>query len=68
MLNCIDHHFSKFVVSYLIKQKTGQVIVEKLKIYFRLYGIAKEIGTENGSEFNNKNVQNLLNSKNIVYI
>ena len=67
MLNCIDH-FSKYVVSYLIKQKTGKVITEKLKHFFRKFGEPKEIGTDNGSEFNNKFVKKLLDSKGIKHI
>ena len=59
MLNCIDH-FPKFVVSFLIENKSGKTISEKLNIYFRKYGIPKEIGTDNGSEFNNKNVKKLF--------
>ena len=36
MLNCNDH-FSKFVVSFLIENKLGKVVSEKLKIYFGKY-------------------------------
>ena len=36
MLNCNDH-FSKFVVSFLIENKLGKVVSEKLRIYFGKY-------------------------------
>jgi len=43
-------------------------VCNKLKLYFQNYGIPKEIGTDNGSEFNNKSVKKLLSSNSIKYI
>ena len=67
ILNIIDH-FSKYLVSYLINKKDASVIVEKLKLYFIKYGIPKQIGTDNGSEFVNKKVINLLANNNIEFV
>ena len=66
-LNLIEH-FSKYLISYLINKKDATVIVEKLKSYFRKYGIPKQIGTENDSELSNKKVKNLPANNNIEFV
>lgn len=67
LLNWVDH-FSKYVVSYLINKKTGVIIRDKLKSYFNKFGYPLQIGTDNGSEFNNKKVKKLLDTNNILHI
>jgi len=48
LLNYIDH-FSKYVVSFLLKTKKANVVCNKLNVYFKNYGVPIEIGTDNGS-------------------
>ena len=67
ILNIIDH-FTKYLVSYLISKKDATIIVEKLKLYFKKYGIPKQIGADNISEFTNKKVKDLLDKNNIAFI
>lgn len=67
LLNCIDH-FSKYVVSFLLKTKKANEVCNKLNVYFTDYGVPIEIGTDNDSKFNNNLVKSLLSSKNIKYI
>ena len=56
LLNCIDH-FSKYEVSFLLKIKKANEVCSKLDVYFKNYGVPKEIGTDKDSEFNN-NLEN----------
>ena len=68
LLNIIDH-FSKYLISYLIYNKKGQTISKKLAECFKKFGNPKEIGADdNGSEFSNKYVKNLLNNNNIKLV
>ena len=67
LLNILDH-FSKFLISYLIPNKYGKTISEKLNDCFNRFGTPKEIGSDNGIEFVNKHVTNLLNKKKINHI
>ena len=67
LLNISDH-FSKFIISFLLMNKNADSIVEKLKICFDKFNVSKQIGCDNGTEFNNKNVINLLESLNMQMI
>jgi len=51
-------HFLKYLFSFLIKDKKAKVIKSKLIIIFKKYGWPKQIGFDNGAEFNN----NIINS------
>ena len=61
-------HFSKFIVSYLIKDKTANTIVNKLQNCFNTYDIPEQIGCDNGSEFINKKVMELFNTNKISLV
>ena len=67
LLNIADH-FSKYLTSYLIKKKEGKSIADKLNTYFKKFGIPQQLGSDNGTEFVNKNVQKLLKSKDIIWV
>ena len=67
LLNIVDH-FSKYLLSYLITKKSAKIICEKLEHCFKTIGVPKQIGSDNGSEFVNKKVKNLLNKNNIKFI
>ena len=66
-LNVIDH-FSKFLFSFLLKNKNAKSIVSNLETCFKKYENPKQIGCDNGSEFNNSAVKSLLNNNNILMI
>ena len=51
-----------------MKNKCGKEITEKLKDCFIRFGKLEQIGSDNGSEFVNKTVKNLLDKNNIVFI
>ena len=51
-----------------IKKKSGKEIAIKLEECIKKFGIPEQIGSDNGSEFINKNVKNLLESNNIKFI
>jgi len=67
IFNILDH-FSKYLISFLIKNKLGKTIAENLENCFKKYGVPEEIGSDNGSEFVNKHVKNLLNKYKIKHI
>ena len=63
----ILEHFSKFLISYIINNKYGKTIAEKLSKCFEDYGVPEQIGSDIGNEFINKHVKKLLEKKNFVY-
>ena len=67
ILNCLDH-FSKFLFSFLLENKTAKEINDKLKLIFQINGFPEQIGSDNGSEFNNKLVKKLLSDNKIKFI
>ena len=60
--------FSKFIMTYKLTNKKSETIVSKLKLCFDKYGISEQLYCDNGTEFINKKVQNLLDKENIVLI
>lgn len=58
IFNILDH-FSKFLISYIINNKYGKTIAEKLSKCFEDYGV----GSDNGTVFINKHVKKLLEKK-----
>ena len=55
----------KFIISYAIENKNTKNIVNKLKLCFKEFGVPKQLGSDNGFEFNNKEVEKSL--KNSCY-
>ena len=52
LFNIIDH-FSKFGMSYLIKNKKSSTVYKNLKFALDCNGFPSEIGSDNGKEFRN---------------
>ena len=67
LFNLIDH-FSKFIISYPIENKNGKTIANKLEQCFKEFGVPNQIGSDNGSEFINKYVNNILTKNNIIAV
>ena len=53
LLNILDH-FSKYLFSYLLSDKKADSIYKILNDCFLNYGYPKQIGCDNGKEFNDK--------------
>ena len=67
LLNIIVH-FSKYVFSYILEKKTVDIILYKIKDSFLNHGYPEEFGSDNGSEFSNKKLNEYILSKNIKFI
>ena len=67
LFNVLDH-FSKFLISYAIKDKSAKTIANLLSKTFKKFGKPEQILSDNGSEFINKNVTNLLKKEGISFI
>lgn len=64
LLNIIDH-FSKMSKTYLITNKSANIILDKLVDFINSYGMPKSIGTDNGKEFKNSIMMNFCQENNI---
>ena len=53
LLNIIDH-FSKYAFCYILKKKTADIVLDKIKDCFLNHRYPEEFGSNNGSEFLNK--------------
>ena len=67
LFNILDH-FSKFLISYALKDKAGKTIANLLNKTFNKYGKPEQLLSDNGSEFTNKNVKSLVDKKGISFI
>ena len=67
LFDIIDH-FSKFGMSYAIENKESKTILNYLKIALECNGFPSELGSDNGKEFCNKQIENYLKEKNIKFI
>ena len=54
LLSIIDH-FSKLASNYIIKNKSGEKILKKFKVFIQKYGNTNKILSDNGKDFCNKN-------------
>ena len=66
LFDLIDH-FSKFGMSYIIKNKSANTIFNYLKIALKCNGYPTEICSDNGLEFKNLTIENYLNDNNIKF-
>lgn len=53
--SCYVHNLTKSAQAYIVNDKTPETIINKLKVYFSLFGIPKRIMSDHGGEFKNKN-------------
>ena len=67
LLNLIDH-FSKFIISQPVGGGSGKTVEKKLEMCFKEYGVPEQLGSDNGSEFTNKDVTKLLKKHNIRHV
>ena len=67
---CLDiiDHFSKWMGSYLLKNKTAELVLSKIKIFFRENGKCEIFQTDNGKEFNNVILKTYLENNNVKYL
>ena len=67
---CLDiiDHFSKWMCSYLLKNKTSELVLAKIKSYLRANGNCEIFQTDNGKEFNNQNLKIFLENNGIKYL
>ena len=69
-LYCLDiiDHFSKWMGSYLLRNKTSELVLSKIKIFFRENGKCEIFQTDNGKEFNNVILKTYLDNNNVKYL
>jgi transposase InsO family protein len=67
LFNILDH-FSKFLISYAIKDKAGKTIAKLLNKTFKKYSKPEQLLRDNGSEFINKKVKTLVDKEGISFI
>lgn len=66
MLTIVEN-LTKFAQAYIISDKTPETIINKLKVYFSLFGIPKRIMSDHGGEFKNKKINIFCESLNILW-
>ena len=59
VLDIIDH-FSKFTQAYLLNTKEGLEVFSKIRNFCDLYGNPNILITDNGLEFKNKYIKNIV--------
>ena len=67
VIDMIDH-FSKFLLSKPVKNNNAENIFLYFKLFFNTIGYPKIIQTDNGTEYKNNIINNLLTSNNIEHI
>ena len=67
---CLDiiDHFSKFMCSYLLKNKSSELVLAKIKSYIRTNNKCEIFQTDNGKEFNNQNLKIYLENNDIKFL
>ena len=64
ILDCVDH-FSKYINSFLLVNKTMALVLSKIKLFINNNGIYKIIQTDNGKEFDNAQMKLFCENNNI---
>ena len=67
LLSIIDH-FSKFSGNYLLDNKSGKSVLNKINDFIVKNGIPDKILTDNGGEFMNKDIKKYCKKKGIELI
>ena len=67
ILCCVDH-FSKFKWTELIPNKEASTVSRKLDLIFNTFRAPKYFQTDNGKEFQNSQVNEVCEKKNIIHI
>ena len=69
-LYCLDiiDHFSKWMSSYLLKNKSADLVLAKIKSFIRSNGTCDIFQTDNGKEFNNQILKIYLENNKIKFL
>ena len=67
VLDCIDH-FSKWCYSFLLKNKSSDLVVSKIKSFIEINGKCSVFQTDNGTEFKNESLKIYLENNDIKYV
>ena len=69
-LYCLDiiDHFSNWMCSYLLKKKSADLVLAKIKSFIRSNGTCDIFQTDNGKEFNNQILKIYLENNNIKFL
>ena len=67
IIDCIDH-FSKFYWGFLIRDKTAETTLHKIKNFIGIFKKPKIIQTDNGKEFKNRLLENYLEETEIKHV
>lgn len=67
IFNCIDC-YSKYLISMPLKNKLAESVSNAFKQIFATFGKPKKLQTDNGKEFVNTRLSNLLKKYKIMYI
>ena len=67
---CLDisDHFSKMLGSYLLTDKTMELVISKIKYHILLYGKCKILQCDNGTEFKNRELKVFTENEGIELI
>ena len=67
IIDCMDH-FSKFYWGFLIRDKTAETTLLKIKNFIGIFKKPKIIQTDNGKEFKNRLLENYLEENEIKHV
>ena len=69
-LYCLDiiDHFSKWIFSCMLKNKTAELIMAKFKAFIRENGNCEIFQTDNGKKFNNELLKLYLENNHIKFL
>ena len=67
ILDCVDH-FSKFLNSFLLKNKTMALVISKIKLFIINNGLCKIIQSDIGKEFDNSEMIIFCENNIIKYV
>ena len=69
-LYCLDiiDHFSKWMSSYLLRNKSADLVLAKIKSFIRSNGTCDIFQTDNGKEFNNQILKIYLENNNSKFL
>ena len=63
----ITEYLTKYLYAVPIKGKSADIIVDELFKYFTMFGVPKEILSDQGLEFNNEKVEQLLKKYGVLH-
>ena len=67
IIELIDH-YSKWMYSFLLKNKTSELVLSKIKLFINMNGPCEIFNTDNGGEFNNKQIDIFFENLGILHL